>query len=176
MSKRERYAPFILTAAVILLDQITKALVVAYIPENTVQFTLLGGWRRLVHVRNTAVAFSMGTELPYPVKVILFIALPLLLMAGIILLLVLKRYDGLVSRLLRGTLAGSLAGGLGNLIDRIFRSLRVVDFISMKMSGFLGMEWFPTYNIADASVTISVILLILSLVFSGKRDQEVSNE
>ena len=61
-----------------------------------------------------------------------------------------------------------IGGGVGNLIDRIFRSLRVVDFISTDMYGFLGFDRFPTYNVADSAVVISVILLFISILFVKK--------
>lgn len=176
MTREERRTPFIFSAVVIILDQVTKALVVACIAEDTVKFTFLGGWLRIVHVRNTAVAFSMGTNLAEPLKVVLFIGLPLILMVGVAMLLALKRFDGEFTKFQRYALSGILAGGLGNLIDRIFRSMRVVDFISVYMNGFLGMQWFPTFNVADASVTICVILLILSLIFDSKRDKETLDE
>ena len=50
------------------------------------------------------------------------------------------------------------------MIDRIFRSLRVVDFISVKFYGLFGLERFPTWNVADSAVVVSVILLLLSFI------------
>ncbi len=57
-----------------------------------------------------------------------------------------------------------MGGGIGNLIDRIFRSLRVVDFISVKFYGIFGLERWPTFNIADASLVVSGILLAVLLL------------
>ena len=50
------------------------------------------------------------------------------------------------------------------MIDRLFRSLRVVDFISVKFYGLFGLERFPTWNVADSAVVVSVILLLLSFI------------
>ena len=70
-------------------------------------------------------------------------------------------------------LAGFVGGGIGNLIDRIFRGMSVVDFISTNNYGLFGMERFPTYNIADASVVVCVILLLISMIFFKKgKDNE----
>ncbi|MDD2335845.1 MAG: signal peptidase II [Geobacteraceae bacterium] len=65
-----------------------------------------------------------------------------------------------------------MGGGIGNLIDRIFRSFRVVDFISVKVYGFLGFERWPTWNISDASLVISGILLAITILLTptGKKD------
>ena len=80
-----------------------------------------------------------------------------------------RRSDSEITPLQKWCLAGIVGGGIGNLIDRIFRSLRVVDWISTYNGGLFGMERFPTYNIADAAVVISVIILIVSLFVSERR-------
>lgn len=75
-----------------------------------------------------------------------------------------------------GACALSGGGGTGNLIDRIFRGgFRVVDFISVKVYGFLGFERWPTWNIADASLVISGILLAVSLLFESSETKEDNN-
>ena len=53
---------------------------------------------------------------------------------------------------------------MGNLVDRVFRNLRVVDWISFKFFGILGMERFPTWNIGDACVVVSVSILLVTLI------------
>lgn len=165
---KRKCLPFILSAAIVILDQITKALVVAYIPENTIKFSLFNDFLRIIHVRNDAVAFSMGSSLDLPVKIVLFIILPLALMVLLSYALVSSKYDKEFNTFQRWCIAGIIGGGVGNLVDRIFRSLRVVDFISTKMYGFLGFDRFPTYNVADSAVVVSVILLLISVLFMKK--------
>lgn len=164
-----RFKPFILSLAVILADQLTKLWIVMTIPEGTVGYSFLSGFLRIVHVRNDAVAFSLGSSLELPVKVALFIILPIVLVAFLSFLIVSKRYDGELTGLERWCLAGIVGGGVGNLIDRIFRSLRVVDWVSVRMYGLFGMDYFPTWNLADAAVVCSVILLAILLLFNHKK-------
>lgn len=164
-----RFKPFILSLAVILADQLTKLWIVMTIPEGTVGYSFLSGFLRIVHVRNDAVAFSLGSSLELPVKVALFIVLPIVLVAFLSFLIVSKRYDGDLTGLERWCLAGIVGGGVGNLIDRIFRSLRVVDWVSVRMYGLFGMDYFPTWNLADAAVVCSVILLAILLLFNHKK-------
>ena len=159
--------PFILSAAVIILDQISKALIVHYVPEGTVAATFFNDFLWICHVRNDAVAFSIGAGLPEIVKYIIFIGLPLVIMVLLSVAVVSDRILGPVSSFQRWCLAGIIGGGTGNLIDRIFRSLRVVDWISTNNYGWFGMERFPTYNIADAAIVVSVILLVLSIISGG---------
>ncbi|HPZ15571.1 MAG TPA: signal peptidase II [Sphaerochaeta sp.] len=167
----KRLAPFALTAAVVLLDQLSKAWVVATIAENSVGYRFFGDFLAIIHVRNTAIAFSMGVGLPSVVKILFFILLPLLLVTAVTILLVGNRVA--LKSSWRWVLALFLGGGIGNLIDRIFRSFRVVDFISVKVYGFLGFERWPTFNVADASLVVSGILLAALLLFDKGDDLDV---
>ena len=59
---KRRLTPFALTLLVVLIDQLTKAWVVSAIAENTVGYRYLGDFLAIIHVRNTAIAFSMGVS------------------------------------------------------------------------------------------------------------------
>jgi len=156
-ARRERlFTPFILTAILIVADQITKALIVAKIPEGRIAWTWGGDFFWLVHTRNLGIAFSLGDGLGAGIRRLFFIALPAFLIIGA-LVYYFKGKD--LRRFQRWMLAILIAGGTGNLIDRIFRPEGVVDFLSFKFFGFLGMERFPTFNIADMCITCSAILL-----------------
>jgi len=165
---KKKYLPLTLTGIIVLLDQISKAWIVANIPENTVGFSFFWDFLEIIHVRNDAIAFSMGSSLDIPVKIVFFIILPIILMVLVIYAILSSKFDMEFTAFQRWCLAGIAGGGIGNLIDRIFRQLRVVDFISTDMYGFLGFDRFPTYNVADSAVVISVILLFLSVLFSKK--------
>lgn len=167
----KKYKPFILTLIIILLDQISKALVVAFIPENTILGEYLWGYLRIWHVRNDAIAFSVGSGAPLLFKYVFFVILPIAVMVLVAYMIISKKGEKEFSVLQHWLLAGILGGGIGNIIDRLFRHLRVVDFISTKMYGAFGMEWFPTYNIADASVVICGILLLLSFILEKKGEK-----
>ena len=60
------------------------------------------------------------------------------------------------------------------MIDRFFRAEGVVDFIDVKFYGLFGLERWPTFNIADASVVIAFASLILYSFF--KKNKETSSE
>jgi signal peptidase II len=166
----KRYRPLLLTAGIVALDQITKAWVVAHIPENTVGYKLFGDFLEIWHVRNTAVAFSMGSSLSVPVKLVCFIVLPVLLLVGVTYVLFSKKESLGITEGQRWILALFLGGGIGNLCDRIFRHFRVVDFMANRVYGLFGMEFWPTWNFADASLVVSAILLLFSLLFQRKKD------
>ena len=166
---RGHLKPFLLSSFIVLADQLTKLWVVHTIPENHVGYSFFGGFIRLVHVRNDAVAFSLGSSFDLGVKIVLFVILPLILVVFLGALVVAKRFEKEFTGAQKWCLAGIVGGGVGNLVDRVFRSLRVVDWISVKFYGFLGMDYFPTWNIADAAVVCSVIILVIFILFSSGR-------
>lgn len=167
--RRSLLKPFILSAVLIIADQITKLLVIAKIPYRTIAFTMWNDFFRLIHVRNTGVAFSMGDSLPLAFRKVLFIALPLIAMVILVLYIIRSREETVFQKY---CLAGILGGGLGNQIDRIFRPEGVVDFLDVRFYGLLGMERWPTFNVADASVVVCGILLFISLWGKEKEKNE----
>ncbi len=167
---RRRILPLVLTASIVVIDQILKAVIVARLApvyEGGPIIEVIGNFLRIIHARNPGIAFSVGRDLPAALRSVLFVALPIVVMGGIFYYLL--RSDE-VTGVQRWALAGILGGGVGNLIDRVFRSGGVVDFIDVRIYGFLGMERWPTFNIADASVVVSGILLLF-VSFGAGRDE-----
>jgi len=157
--------PFLLSALIVVLDQVTKALVVAFIEPGTIAWNCLGDFFWLIHARNPGIAFSLGGGLAPALRTVLFIALPLLLVAGIVVYYFKSKE---LDTLQRWALCGIAGGGLGNLIDRVFRPEGVVDFLSVKFYGLFGLERWPTFNVADSSVVISAILLAISVLLAER--------
>jgi signal peptidase II len=149
----------ILSASIIFLDQLVKAEIVASIPENKIGLRLMNDFLWIVHTRNLGIAFSIGDEVSRLIRSILFILVPAVFIVGAILYSAKSRSLSFVQRIAIACIVG---GGAGNLIDRIFRPEGVVDFISFSLFGFLGLERFPTFNVADLSISIGAGLLLLS--------------
>lgn len=164
-----RVWPLVAAALVVVADQITKALVVAHVPANTVACAWGGDFFWLVHQRNTGVAFSLGNGLPEVVRHGLFVLVPLVILVG---LAVYGWKDKTLTHLQRWGLGLILGGGLGNIIDRVFRPDGVVDFLSFRFYGLFGMERFATFNVADSGVTLGGALIVLSLFVGRKRKQK----
>jgi signal peptidase II len=157
----KKYRFFILSAVIVAADQLTKVLVEKLIPPYTIAWSFAGDFFRLIHVKNQGVAFSMGNGFSEIVRVVLFIVIPLLVLAAVGVYLV-RGKD--LNDVQRWILAAIIGGGLGNQIDRIFRPDGVVDFLDFKFYGLFGLERWPTFNIADATLVVSSILLIILLV------------
>jgi signal peptidase II len=158
--------PFVLTGLIILADQAVKSYIAARWPQNAlIKDVFNNGFLQIYHVRNKAIAFSLGHNFPDAVKPVLFIVLPILVL-GLLLWYYLKSDE--FAGIQRWAVAGIIGGGAGNIIDRIFRPDGVVDFVSIKFYGFLGLERWPTFNIADSSVVISCIILFLTIMINPK--------
>jgi signal peptidase II len=173
---KQKLLPFILTALVVLLDQLTKAFIVRNWPrEGTFIKDLFGnGLVQFYHVRNRAIAFSLGDGLPDNLRPILFIILPVIIL-GFLLWYYFKSVEFRTPQ--RVAVAGIIGGGMGNIIDRIFRPDGVVDFVSVRFFGFqslkgplefLSWERWPTFNIADATVVICCFVLFISIFFGDR--------
>lgn len=186
---KQKLIPVSISLIAILLDQISKSLVVQNIglltdpaTDKVQMIPILGNFLRLIHVRNKAVAFSFGSSLPQDARSVLFAFLPLIVIA-IVFIIYFRSND--FTKLQRWAICGILGGGLGNLVDRFFRQpLGVVDFIDCafwgnffrnhgyKGNGILGWERWPTYNIADAFVVVCGGLLILSFIVISVREKK----
>ncbi|HEY0874354.1 MAG TPA: signal peptidase II [Vicinamibacterales bacterium] len=162
-SRRERFArPFELAtmAIVIVLDQITKALVRANLDYGESR-TIIPGLLDLVHVQNTGAAFGMLNTVDFPYKPLVMVGIAFLA------LLAIAAYGaqlGFNDRLARFGLALILGGAFGNLIDRAIAG-HVLDFIDV----YRGDVHFWAFNVADAAITIGAILVILDTLGLGRR-------
>ncbi len=175
---RFKLLPLILTVTVILIDQITKALVVKYIPLTTLFSTdgvirVAGDYIRLIHIRNKAIAFSIGSSFSGNIRKILFAFMPLIV---VILVFIIYFRNNEFTKLQRWSICGILGGGLGNLIDRFLRPDGVVDFVDCYFFGLFGMERWPTFNFADSVVVVCGILFVLSFIMQIKDDAKNNKE
>ncbi|MCL2229858.1 MAG: signal peptidase II [Treponema sp.] len=181
---KNKILPLSLTAGILLLDQITKSIIANNWPiepgnsyyyffdEKISQLSMViadvfgNGFLQIIHVRNKAIAFSIGEDLPEVLKPVIFIVVPLLVL-GFIVWYFLRTDE--FSGMQRWAAAGIIGGGLGNISDRIFRPDGVVDFISVKFYGLFGFDRWPTFNVADSSVVVCCILLIVTMLIPVKK-------
>jgi signal peptidase II len=154
----KRQLPYLLVmAAVVLVDQGTKALVVRtlglheYVP-------LIDGLLSLSHVRNRGAAFGLLSNWDVPYQSVLLSALSLAALVAIGAYFVRLPWE---ARLPRIALALVLGGAFGNLIDRI-RLGYVVDFVHL----YWREHQWPDFNAADSAITIGVTLLVLDILRS----------
>ncbi len=142
----------VFATAVLFLDLSTKKMAEVYLVERDMS---LLPFLHLVLVYNKGVAFGLFSEAPD------FLRLPLLLVTPFLALIITFLYAIRTKDIFVSILMGMVGGGaLGNLYDRVFLG-KVRDFIYFSYG---GLSW-PAFNLADASISIAIVLLLLRGLF-----------
>lgn len=136
---------------VVVLDQITKSLAVSRLGDGRV-IEVVDGVVSLRLTLNSGGAFGLGQGFP-----LFFLAATIVVIA-----LILLWVRSLDDHALAIPLGMVLGGGIGNVIDRLFRDTdgRVVDFVDLHV--------WPVFNVADAAITVGVIAILWMTVVAGR--------
>jgi signal peptidase II len=146
-----------LSAIIIVVDQITKQLVVKNLAWFEVQPLI--PHLNLVHMKNTGAAFSMMSN-AHPA---FFVLLGTAVSIGILIWL---RRNPAGQTLVAVALSLILGGALGNVIDRVTRG-HVVDFVDF----YWGSWHFAAFNVADVAISFGAGFLILDMLLDMKRSR-----
>lgn len=153
----------VISAALVAVDQISKNLVVRYMPKNT-QLKVIPYMFNFTYVENKGAAWGMLANNRWIFIVISSVA--------VVILAVVLLYTAKNKRFFVASLVLIFAGGIGNMIDRIANGY-VVDFIQ-----FDFWQSFPVFNVADSYVTVGGFMLIIYVIFidrsllSGKKNDD----
>lgn len=180
-----------LSLAIILSDQISKLLIkgISISALNIkidglslgTTIPIFGDFLRLTYIENPGMAFGIdiGGKL-------FFSIFSILASIGILIYLYKARDENLLFRI---SLAMILGGAVGNLIDRVFYGVifnegplffgKVVDFIdadffNINIFGYHMNRW-PVFNIADASVSCGVVLMLFAHKRAAKEEMSLSS-
>jgi signal peptidase II len=151
---------YLMAALVIAIDQLTKAWVRANLAvgESREIIPGLGEWVRLLYIENTGAAFGM-----FQAGGLIFTIVAILVSIAIVYYSFRMQGDSWALRVILGL---QLGGALGNLIDRLTIG-PVTDFISL-----FSIWNAPIFNVADASITTGVVLMILAMLLNpAERDE-----
>lgn len=147
----------IIAGSVIVLDQITKAVVLKTLPlYDTV--SVIPGFFDVIHIHNPGGAFGIlaGHSAAWRHFVFLFISA---LAVGLILYFYKTTSNNQL--LLSTSFALILGGALGNMIDRL-RFGKVIDFLDF----YVGQLHWPAFNVADSAITVGMGIFVYHLVFN----------
>ena len=144
-------------ALVVVLDQIAKTVVTSHLELHR-SVSVIHGFFALTYVRNTGAAFGLLAGRLEDLRVPFFLTVSLLALAVLIGFL-----RGLPPERRAVTVAcGAVLGGaIGNMIDR-FAFGEVIDFLDV----YVGAYHWPAFNVADAAITIGVIVLCLDALLA----------
>ena len=153
---------FILAGLIIALDQWTKMLVrtlplgSSWLPTG---LEWLQPYARIVHWYNTGAAFGSFTGFGWVFTILAFVV------AG----LIIYYYPQVDERdwWLKLAMGMQMGGALGNVVDRLTHNWQVTDFISVGT--------FAVFNVADASITVGVIILLIGVWFKEINERKQKN-
>jgi len=156
---RLRRAIYVVAALFVLIaaDHVTKWIAIASLKESSEVYVFLGNLFRLQYAENTGAFLSLGAGLPDGIRSLIMTGLNGVILAGLIAYLFAARRIPIFPAIALTLIAG---GGIGNLIDRIFRDGRVVDFMNMGITTNGFSLRTGVFNIADVAIMAGLFLII----------------
>ena len=151
----------IVSVLLVAIDQISKYLIITNINYGH-SVEILPGVVDFTYIHNTGAAFGMLQG-----KSWVLLSVSAIVVLVCLALLLKKTFN---SKLLFCAISLIMAGGLGNMIDRIFRAGNVIDFIELKFVDF------AVFNFADCCVTIGAILIIYDFFREWIRDLQAAKK
>ena len=146
----------VVAGSILILDQVTKALILAHLPLGG-SIPVIRGFFDLTHVHNPGGAFGFLAGMSAEVRSLLFVAVSLVA-AGLILYFYWQTPHG--QRFLSVGLALIFGGAVGNLVDRMRFGI-VVDFLDV----YAGTLHWPAFNVADSAITVGVCIFAYHILF-----------
>ncbi|MBQ7980014.1 MAG: signal peptidase II [Oscillospiraceae bacterium] len=153
-----------LAAFLIILDQITKLLIVKNFDIGEIKEIISIGSQKIfsiTHVRNSGAAWSIMEG-----KTIILIIFPIIIVGIILFLLFKGKINGKLECISYSLI---IAGGIGNLIDRI-RLNEVIDFIKWEVFSF------PVFNVADICIVVGAIMACVCYIFFSEDNSKDKKE
>jgi signal peptidase II len=147
-----------LPGAIVVLDQLTKAVVRMKVPLHE-SVTIVPGFLDFTHVRNTGAAFGFLNFVDFPFKTVALAIVATAALVGVAVYAL-----GVSHRQVRARvgLALIIGGAAGNLIDRILEG-SVVDFVDV----YWRTYHFWAFNVADSAISVGVAVMILDMLGVG---------
>lgn len=142
-------------------DQVTKGIAQRTLPGRE-PIALLSELIRIEYLENPGVTLGLGATLPAELRLVAFTGAVGVFLT--LLLIFLLSANGLKLSQIVG-LSLVLAGGLGNLIDRVLNDGAVIDFVSFGIGGLRT----GVMNLADVAVFLGVGLILLGTLGSRHR-------
>ena len=152
---------------IIAADQLSKLYIISnYSLGESSEF--INGLIDIVYIHNRGAAWGMLSG-----KTWILIVLTLVIMLACVIFLI---KIGTKNKLLFWSLIVVVSGGIGNIIDRVFRDGNVIDFLHFEF-----WPQFPVFNVADCAIVIGAGLLLLHFIVDAykeaknKKDGQIKN-
>jgi signal peptidase II len=152
---KTRKLDVILPIVIVVIDQVTKAIVRATLPLHE-SVTLIPNLVDFTHVRNTGAAFGFLDRVDFPYKTVVIALIATAALVGVAMYAASLAHHQFAAR---AGLSLIIGGAAGNLIDRLTAG-SVVDFVDVYWH-----SWhFWAFNVADSAITVGVAIMILDML------------
>lgn len=146
-----------ITIVILILDQITKFFVASSMRIGET-FEVIPNFLNITSHRNDGAAWGILSG-----KMFFFYIITVIILVVLIVFYIKEAKHSLLMQIAISLL---FAGALGNFIDRVLHG-EVVDFVDTFIFGYN----FPIFNVADSSLTIGVLLIIIALLTDMKNEE-----
>ncbi|MDX9787328.1 MAG: signal peptidase II [Desulfobacterales bacterium] len=147
----------IITALIVVLDQITKLIITRTLPLHE-SIPVIDGFFNLTHVLNPGGAFGVFAQAGPGVRYFFFIGVSLVALG---LVFYFYRTTPRSHPVLGAAFALIFSGAVGNLIDRV-RFGVVIDFLDFYVKGW----HYPAFNVADSAITVGICICVYHFLFN----------
>ena len=148
----------VVTLLILAIDQLTKYLIAAKMTIGD-SYTVIPHFLNITSHRNNGAAWGILSG-----KMGFFVIITLIILAILIIFYIKEAKGNLFMQIALSLL---FAGAIGNFIDRLLHG-EVVDFIDTNIFGYD----FPIFNVADSSLTVGVIFIIIALLKDMNHKEE----
>lgn len=157
--KRQYYIgiSLFITIIILVLDQITKFIIASLMKVGD-SFEVIPNFLNITSHRNDGAAWGILSG-----KMSFFFIITIIILVVLIVFYIKEAKNNLLMQIAISLL---FAGALGNFIDRVLHG-EVVDFVDTYIFGYN----FPIFNVADSSLTIGVLLIIIALLTDMKKEE-----
>jgi signal peptidase II len=156
MKKKKYTRLFLIAGLVVLIDQLTKALIIGSLPLYA-SISVVPGFFNITHIHNPGGAFGFLADSSSEVRGVIFLFVSFVAV-GLIFWLYRKTPD--THPWLSAGFALVFGGAIGNLIDRM-RFGKVVDFLDV----YIGNLHWPAFNVADSAISVGIGIFVVHMMF-----------
>ena len=159
---KEKKIYFLVSILIFIADTVSKYFVDKYLQEIGFK-KIIGDILIFIYTRNYGVSFGFLNNVPEVIKHIIpeFLKVVVFL-AMIVVFYIITIIDKKKQRISIVGFSMVLGGAMGNLLDRVMRGF-VTDFINMGFNLDIRFPW--NYNIADAAITIGIVVIAIGVFF-----------
>ncbi len=147
----------IMIILIVIIDQITKYVIAKNLYNSSIP--IINGLLNFTYVENKGSAFGIGSN-----STIMFIVVNIIIIALITKFIISKKDDISICVLI--SLGLIIAGGIGNLIDKIFKGF-VIDYIDIS-----PLIKYPVFNIADICIVLGCIAVVINIIINIIKDRK----